>query len=1099
MAGALGRLNIDMTLNTARFNSAIQQSERQAVRFGQQLTGQLRIVVREQESIAAQAARSSAAVSGFFKSAATFLSVRQVVSYADSWTELQNRLKLVTGSSQELSRATTDVYDIAQKTRQSLDSTAQVYQRFADNADRLGLSQQRVASLTDTVSKAVAISGASAASAEAALMQFGQALASGQLRGQELNSVMEQTPGLARAIADGMGVSIGQLRKMAADGNTSIEQIITALERAKSGVDQKFATSTATVSQSFTNLQSAITKYVGEANNSSGATQVLTAGLSGLAANLGDVVKVAETLAAAAIAVKMAKWTQTMRSNAAEAGRSSQALLKRAFAERDLAADVSRRTLADKNAMATARSVALEEYKAAKGADAQAAALKRLTAVKSLARKVALDHALALKAENAAQAGINSARRGASAAARGLGGAVSMLGGPVGIVTGLLIGGGMAYSNYRQKTEEAKQASLEFAESLDVTAESLKKMSAIDRAAAIQKMADAIDAQGSKEKELRDEIERTNKIISESAQKRDNAGSVTGFGRNSFAVPDQMAAQNAARERTYALKDLQDAEQQHSEMVAKMVPLLQDLERATGKVSAAYAESGKYLVDVSSRSNELISKINLQGTAYDNLTASIHQATQAQQQFSAQSLVTVSDDAQKSIDLSNRAIAKANAKGRELARLTAEDMLASRKITPDMKGYDKALDAEISAQMVLQEKRNTRTPRKSKVDYKKQYTDMVSEMENKLSSLIADGKSIREYGTTSSFKEYDSLMADIARNQEKFSHFGKEATDKLKAQAKAIDEVAQANAVATMSYDRTKEIEQLRFETELIGKNRTEQERLTYFRQLDLQVQQMRVGMSDKNIAALEAETQKIREQYAEWQKQSELLRQSPAEGFKAGLKDFGDSATDVMGNVRNITTGALTNMTDTLNNFVMTGKASFGDFARSVLSDISKMLLKMALFNAVKAGGSAMGFSMDWMSNGHAYGGYTGHGGKFEPKGIVHGGEFVFTKEATASLGIDNLYRLMNSAKGYASGGYVGDRMPAVVSKHSLPAIGGGVSMPVIIGDIHFENAGNQNSGAGIDTAGIKRQLKSEIISVISDQVQRPGTPLWNAMKGGR
>lgn len=621
-------------------------------------------------------------------------------------------------------------------------------------------------------------------------------------------------------------------------------------------------------------------------------------------------------------------------------------------------------------------------------------------------------------------------------------------------------------------------------------------MSAIDRAAAIQKMADAIDAQGSKEKELRDEIERTNKIISESTQKRDNAGSVTGFGRNSFAVPDQMAAQNAARERTYALKELQDAEQQHSEMVAKMVPLLQDLERATGKVSAAYAESGKYLVDVSSRSNELISKINLQGTAYDNLTASIHQATQAQQQFSAQSLVTVSDDAQKSIDLSNRAIAKANAKGRELARLTAEDMLASRKIKPDMKGYDKALDAEISAQMVLQEKRNTRTPRKSKVDYKKQYTDMVSEMENKLSSLIADGKSIREYGTTSSFKEYDSLMADIARNQEKFSHFGKVATDKLKIQAKAIDEVAQANAVATMSYDRTKEIEQLRFETELIGKNRTEQERLTYFRQLDLQVQQMRVGMSDKNVAALEAETQKIREQYAEWQKQSELLRQSPAEGFKAGLKDFGDSATDVMGNVRNITTGALTNMTDMLNNFVMTGKASFGDFARSVLSDISKMLLKMALFNAVKAGGSAMGFSMDFMG-GFAGGGYTGHGGKFEPKGIVHGGEFVFTKEATARLGVANLYRLMNSAKGYASGGYVGGRMPAVAGTFPVPAVS---SAPQV--NITINGSGNTDSQA---TGGYEQfgrevgQFVDQRFRRLMDKETRPSGSVWNLVKGKR
>ncbi|WP_373224516.1 tape measure protein, partial [Proteus mirabilis] len=85
------------------------------------------------------------------------------------------------------------------------------------------LSQQKVAELTETVSKAVAISGASTTAAQAALTQFGQALASGQLRGEELNSVMEQTPALAKAIADGMGVSVGELRKKAQDGEMTIE------------------------------------------------------------------------------------------------------------------------------------------------------------------------------------------------------------------------------------------------------------------------------------------------------------------------------------------------------------------------------------------------------------------------------------------------------------------------------------------------------------------------------------------------------------------------------------------------------------------------------------------------------------------------------------------------------------------------------------------------------------------------------------------------------------------------------------------------------------------------------------------------------------
>lgn len=255
MAGALGRLNIDLTLNTANFTNAINRSQHQTEQFGQSIRVSLQAITVQQERMVSQTAKSSALFARFASVTASALSIHQVINYADSWTELQNRLKLVTESSVELNKATKAVYDIAQKTYQSLDATAQVYQRFADNADRLGLSQQKVAELTETVSKAVAISGASATVAQAALTQFGQALASGQLRGEELNSVMEQTPALAKAIADGMNVSVGELRKKAQDGEMTIEKVIQALERAADSVDKKFATSVATVSQGFTNLQ----------------------------------------------------------------------------------------------------------------------------------------------------------------------------------------------------------------------------------------------------------------------------------------------------------------------------------------------------------------------------------------------------------------------------------------------------------------------------------------------------------------------------------------------------------------------------------------------------------------------------------------------------------------------------------------------------------------------------------------------------------------------------------------------------------------------------------------------------------------------------
>ncbi|WP_405127653.1 tape measure protein, partial [Proteus mirabilis] len=122
MAGALGRLNIDLTLNTANFTNAINRSQRQTEQFGQSICVSLQAITVQQERMVSQTAKSSALFTRFASVAASALSVRQVINYADSWTELQNRLKLVTDSTQSLNRATNDVYTIAQKTYQSLDA-----------------------------------------------------------------------------------------------------------------------------------------------------------------------------------------------------------------------------------------------------------------------------------------------------------------------------------------------------------------------------------------------------------------------------------------------------------------------------------------------------------------------------------------------------------------------------------------------------------------------------------------------------------------------------------------------------------------------------------------------------------------------------------------------------------------------------------------------------------------------------------------------------------------------------------------------------------------------------------------------------------------
>ncbi|HCR0041660.1 TPA: tape measure protein [Acinetobacter baumannii] len=260
-------------------------SER-AKRTAQDLSVELDSITKKGDFASKSMDRMSVATRALAGYMAGLLTVGSAISKMDTYTGLQNRLKLVTNNQVELNKATEDTFRIAQKTYSAWDSVLQVYQRFSDNAKTLNLTMDDTARLTETVSKAVAISGASAEAADAALVQFGQALASGILRGEELNSVMEQTPALAKAIAKGMGITVGELRSVAAEGKITSQEIVKALRNVQDEVDALFAKTDITIGQSLTLLNNEITKFVGEAGKGSGAAQALSGSIQLLANNL---------------------------------------------------------------------------------------------------------------------------------------------------------------------------------------------------------------------------------------------------------------------------------------------------------------------------------------------------------------------------------------------------------------------------------------------------------------------------------------------------------------------------------------------------------------------------------------------------------------------------------------------------------------------------------------------------------------------------------------------------------------------------------------------------------------------------------------------
>ncbi|QIG76092.1 tail tape measure protein [Rhizobium phage RHph_I4] len=191
------------------------------------------------------------------------VAAKGLFSLTDEFTGLQSQLKLVTNGNKELTTTYEQLFRMAQNTRQSLSGTVELYSRITRATQGLNLSQKQVLELTDSINKSVAIFGGPASSAEAALFQLSQAFASGQLRGEELNSVLEQSPRLAQAIADGMNVAVGSLRSLAEAGKLTSDKVLKAIMSQRDKLDREFAKIGVTVGQSFTVMQNAILDYIG--------------------------------------------------------------------------------------------------------------------------------------------------------------------------------------------------------------------------------------------------------------------------------------------------------------------------------------------------------------------------------------------------------------------------------------------------------------------------------------------------------------------------------------------------------------------------------------------------------------------------------------------------------------------------------------------------------------------------------------------------------------------------------------------------------------------------------------------------------------------
>ncbi len=191
---------------------------------------------------------------------------------ADNMTQLQARIKRLTGDAETAKETFNSLTNIASTTGASLSDTTKLWETLTSSLKEAGATNAQVLNLTDTLQKIGRIGGSSTEEMANALRQFGQSIASGTIRAEEFNSILEQMPELARQIAAGLGISMGELRARMLDGKLTAEDALNAIQDRTSVVNAEFAKLPRSISQATGSLETSFAKMIASINDATGAS-----------------------------------------------------------------------------------------------------------------------------------------------------------------------------------------------------------------------------------------------------------------------------------------------------------------------------------------------------------------------------------------------------------------------------------------------------------------------------------------------------------------------------------------------------------------------------------------------------------------------------------------------------------------------------------------------------------------------------------------------------------------------------------------------------------------------------------------------------------
>ena len=448
-------------------------------------TRKLKSGEKDLASFSNSAKTATSAVAAFIGAA----SVSQLIKIADGYAQMEAKVSRYTKSQIEANATLQQLTGFANKSGSAVSDAVNVFNSLTASLESVGASKSQIMTVTEEINKLGVIGGSSVDDMRNSMRQFGQSMAGGIVRAEEFNSIIENTPEIARAIAAGMGVSMGQLRQDMLAGKLTSDAVFKALLSQVGATNDAFAKMPRTVSQAIGQLSNNFQVVVGELNKTTGATATLSAGLDSFsnsmlsASNYTDEIVTGIELLALAYGSKLA------------------GALTNAMAIRLQAVAADMRGVASANALSVANAETaqseLAKIKATKAelvvnqqalvsqlALAQSEKTRNVIRAQLAANSTAL--VAAARLEQTALAGVAAANEAVTAtsyaatvASKALNGAMALLGGPAGVI--MLVAGAFVY--FSSKSDEAAKSAEDFTNSINITKGALNELSTIQRQA----------------------------------------------------------------------------------------------------------------------------------------------------------------------------------------------------------------------------------------------------------------------------------------------------------------------------------------------------------------------------------------------------------------------------------------------------------------------------------------------------------------------------------------------------------------------------------------------------------------------------------------